>query len=70
MNTKHCVQLKQATLQIPWAGSCSSSNAENNTHSKNTAQKYTFANLVLGCFLQSVITVSVPKTEIYGQGRP
>jgi hypothetical protein len=53
MNTKHCVQLKQAALQIPWAGSCNSGNigcqavyAENNTHSKNTARKYTFANLV------------------------
>jgi hypothetical protein len=26
MNTKYCAQLKQAALQIPWEGSCSSGN--------------------------------------------
>jgi hypothetical protein len=47
MNTKHCKQLKQAALQIPWAGSCRRGNigclaacVEKTTHTaENTAQK-------------------------------
>jgi hypothetical protein len=47
MNTKHCEQLKQAALQIPWAGSCRRGNigcliacVVQTTHTtKNTAQK-------------------------------
>ena len=54
MNTKHCEQLKQAALQIPWAGSCRCGNigclaacVEKTTHTaENTARKNTFANPV------------------------
>jgi hypothetical protein len=54
MKTKHCAQLKQAALQIPWAGSYSSGNIScqavyvaSTTHTvKNTARKYTLVNLV------------------------
>jgi hypothetical protein len=46
MNTKHCEQLKQAALQIPWAGSCRRGNigclaacVEKTTHTaENTAR--------------------------------
>jgi hypothetical protein len=53
MNTKHCEKLKQAALQIPWGGRCSSSNigcqticVEKTTHTAKHSTKYTFANLV------------------------
>jgi hypothetical protein len=47
MNTKHCEQLKQAALQIPWAGSCRCGNigclvaiVDQTTHTtENTARK-------------------------------
>jgi hypothetical protein len=47
MNTKHCEQLKQAALQIPWAGSCRHGNigclaacVKKTTHTaENTARK-------------------------------
>jgi hypothetical protein len=47
MNTKHCEQLKQAGLQIPWAGSCRRGNigclaeyVDQTTHTtENTARK-------------------------------
>jgi hypothetical protein len=53
MNTKHCEQLKQAALQFPWAGRCSSGNigcqtvyVENTRHTAQHSAKYTFANSV------------------------
>jgi hypothetical protein len=47
MNTKHCEQLKQAALHIPWAGSCTRGNigclaacVKKTTHTaENTARK-------------------------------
>jgi hypothetical protein len=53
MNTKHCDQLKQAALQFPWAGRCSSGNigclaiyVDKTTHTAKHSTKYTFANSV------------------------
>jgi hypothetical protein len=54
MNTKHCGQLKQVALQIPWAGSCRRGNigclaasVEKTTHTAEThSTKNTFANSV------------------------
>jgi hypothetical protein len=53
MNTKHCEQHKQAALQFPWAGRCSSGNigclaicVDYTTHTAKHSTKYTFANLV------------------------
>jgi hypothetical protein len=46
MNTKHCAQLKQAALEIPWAGCYSSGNigcqafyVEKTTHTVKTQHK-------------------------------
>jgi hypothetical protein len=75
MNTKHCVQLQQAALQIPWTGSFSSSNigcqavyAAKTTHTVKTQHENILSLIRLNlkyCELNFCIFVFLFEGEIF-----